>query len=296
LTGQLVNGLLIGAMYALLALGFTMIFGLLDKLNFAHPEAFMFGGFVGVMVGAGTGSQAIWIGLPLAFIIGGVFGLVTELICFRKFTGEDGKITSALSSVALGIVAVDLVHKVWGTEPVSVPFNSPLLQASFLAGGVRIAYLQVLILALSLGLMAALHWGVSHTSLGRQVRAVSESPVNAALFGVNVRLVTSLVFLVSSAFAAACGLLLALRTGIAASDIGLNFGLKAVAIMAIGGIGDMRGAAAAGFLVGIAEALTYHLGLGRLGELTAWAFMIVFLLFRPHGLFRSGLHSAETRA
>ena len=82
--GQLANGVIIGAMYALLALGFTLIFGLLDKLNFAHPEAFMFGGFVGVSAGAGfgmaPGSQAIWLGLPIAFALGGVFGLLTEVI------------------------------------------------------------------------------------------------------------------------------------------------------------------------------------------------------------------------
>ncbi len=296
MTGQLANGVIIGAMYALLALGFTLIFGLLDKLNFAHPEAFMFGGFVGVMSGAATGSQALWLGLPLALVAGGLFGLLTELVCFRKFTGEDGKITASLSSVALGIVAVDLTQKVWGTEPVSVPVQFSFLQESFSVGGARIAYLQILILALTLVLMAGLHWVVTSTSFGRQVRAASESPVNAALFGVNVKRVTSLVFFVSSALAAAGGLLLALRSGIANSEQGLTFGLKAVAIMAIGGIGDMRGAVVAGFLVGIAEALTYQFGLGRLGELTAWAMMILFLLFRPNGLFGGGLHSAETRA
>jgi branched-chain amino acid transport system permease protein len=120
--------------------------------------------------------------------------------------------------------------------------------------------------------------------------------VNAALFGVAVVRVTSLVFFVSSALAAGGGLLLALRTGLASSDIGSTFGLKAIAIMGIGGIGDLRGAVVAGFAIGIAEALTYQFGLGRLGELTAWATMILFLLFRPHGLFGGGLHSMETRA
>ena len=99
LTGQLANGVIIGGMYALLALGFTLIFGLLDKLNFAHPEAFMFGGFIGVAAGAATGAHALWIGLPLAMVAGGLFGLLTELVSFRKFTGEEGKITASLSSV-----------------------------------------------------------------------------------------------------------------------------------------------------------------------------------------------------
>jgi branched-chain amino acid transport system permease protein len=300
LIGQIANGVIIGAVYALLALGFTLVFGLLDKLNFAHPEAFMFGGFVGVLAAAGSasapGAQALWIGLPVAMVVGGLFGLVTELLCFRKFRGEDGKITAALSSVALGIVAVDLTQKIWGSEPVTIAFHSPWLEQAITLGGVRIPYLQLLILGLTLLLMAALHWLVARTSFGRQVRAVAESPINAALFGVNVRRVTSLVFFVSSALAAGAGLLLALRHGLAASDIGLTFGLKAIAIMAIGGIGDMRGAVVAGFIIGIAEALTYEFGLGRLGEMTAWATMILFLLFRPNGLFGHGLHSGEVRA
>lgn len=298
--GQLANGIVIGAMYALVALGFTLVFGLLDKLNFAHPEAFMAGGFVGVMAGSSTGSHALWLGLPLAMVAGGLFGLLTERISFRKFTGEEGKITAALSSVALGIVVVDIVHKFWGTEPISVPFAAPWLAQGYEVGGARITHLQITILALTLALMAGLHYIVGSTSFGRQVRAVAESPTNAALFGVDVKRVTSLVFFVSSALAAAGGLLLALRSGVANSELGLTFGLKAVAIMAIGGIGDLRGAVVAGFLVGIAEALTFQFGLGRLGELTAWALMIVFLLFRPNGLFGnsggSGLHSAEQRA
>lgn len=294
--GQIANGFLVGAVYALLALSFTLVFGLLDKLNFAHPHAFMTGGFVGVMVGSASGAQAMWLGLPVAMAVGGVFGLITELVCFRKFKGEESKTTTALSSVALGIVAVDLTQKVFGTEPVSTPFRSEWLQESVGIGGARVSTLQIVILALTLLLMAGLHWLVRRTSFGRQVRAVSESPVNAALFGVAVVRVTSLVFFVSSALAAGGGLLLALRTGLASSDIGSTFGLKAVAIMGIGGIGDLRGAVVAGFAIGIAEALTYQFGLGRLGELTAWATMILFLLFRPHGLFGGGLHSMETRA
>lgn len=296
LTGQIANGFLVGATYALLALSFTLVFGLLDKLNFAHPQAFMCGGFAGVIAGTESGSEAIWIGLPLALVLGGIFGLVTELVSFRKFKGEEGKITTALSSVALSIVTVDLVQKQWGTEPVATPFRSGLLQESIAVGGARISTLQLVILALTLALLAGLHWAVRRTSFGRQVRAVSESPLNASLFGVDVVRVTSLVFFVSSALAAGAGLLLALRTGLASSDVGSSFGLKAIAIMGIGGIGDLRGAVVAGFIIGIAEALTFQLGLGRLGELTAWATMILFLLFRPNGLFGGGLHSLETRA
>jgi len=296
LVGQIANGFLVGAVYALLALSFTLVFGLLDKLNFAHPQAFMCGGFAGVMVGSAASAQAMWLGLPVAMVAGGLLGLITEFVSFRKFKGEEGKITTALSSVALGIVVVDLTQKVYGSEPVATPFRSEWLQESMAVGGARISTLQIVILALTLLLMAGLHWLVRRTSFGRQVRAVSESPVNAALFGVPVVRVTSLVFFVSSALAAGGGLLLALRTGLASSDVGATFGLKAVAIMGIGGIGDLRGAVVAGFAIGIAEALTYQFGLGRLGEMTAWAAMIVFLLFRPHGLFGGGLHSMETRA
>ena len=119
---------------------------------------------------------------------------------------------------------------------------------------------------------------------GGSLRTVSESPEVAALLGINVTRVTQQTFVIASALAGVSGLLIASRTGAVAPEIGMSFGLKSLAVMAIGGMGDLRGAVVAGLLLGVAEGLTYWIGLGRLGEITVWVLMIVMLLVRPSGL------------
>jgi branched-chain amino acid transport system permease protein len=292
LAGQILNGLVSGAMYALVAIGFTLVIGVLDKLNFTHPEVFMLGGFIGLV-------SMTYLPLEWAFLsalaVGGLLGLFTEFVAFRRFPGGDSRITAALSSLALGLVLTDLVHKVWGTEPVPIPRQGGWLAESFSISGVHFLNLQLLVLGVTLVLMVGLHFLVNHTRAGRQIRALAEAPTSAALLGINVLRVKQAVFFISSALAAIAGLMLALRSDTASSEIGLTFGLKAMAIMAIGGMGDLRGAVIAGLGIGVLEALMFHFGLGRLGDLTVWGAMIAILLLRPGGLFSGGLHSQEQR-
>lgn len=292
LAGQIINGLVSGAMYALVAIGFSLVIGVLDKLNFAHPEVFMFGGFAALMT---VHALPLPLALVAVFFMGGVMGLLTEFIAFRRFTSNDAKITAALASMALGLVVADLVHKWWGTEPVPVSTPTGWLQQAHQVAGVAVLNLQLVILSVTFALMGSLHMLLHRTRMGRQIRALAESSVSASLLGINVRRVTQSVFFISSALAAVAGLLLALRGGAASSDIGLTFGLKALAIMAIGGMGDLRGAVIGGLLIGVLESLTFMLGLGRLVEMTVWVAMIAVLMFKPGGLFGGGLHNQEQR-
>src|SRR5215475_13116769 len=292
LFGLLINGLVSGVLYALVAIGFTLVIGVLDKLNFAHPEVLMIGGFVAVVAS----------GLPpyLAFITalatGGVLGLLVEFAAFRRFKDTDAKITAGLASMAVGLVLTDVAQKLFGTESVSLPIQSGWLSQRFQIAGVDFLNVQIVIVVTTAVLTSGLHVLLQRTKLGRQIRAVAESPVSASLLGINVLRISQAVFFVSSALAAEAGLLIALRSGAASSDIGLTFGLKALAIMAIGGLGDLRGALLGGLLIGVLEALMFHLGLGRLSELTVWLAMIVTLMVRPRGLLGSGTHGAEQRA
>lgn len=292
LAGQILNGLVSGAMYALVAIGFTLVVGVLDKLNFTHPEVFMLGGFIGLV-------SLTYLPLPWAFVlalvVGGLLGLFTELVAFRRFQSSDARITAALSSLALGLVFTDLTHKVWGTEQVPLPPQRGWLAGTFEIAGVQFLNLQLMVLGVTLVLMVGLHYLISRTKIGRQIRALAEAPISASLLGINVLRVKQSVFFISSALAAVAGLLLALRSDAASSEIGLTFALKAMAIMAIGGMGDLRGAVLAGFLIGVVEALMFYFGWGRLGEMTVWLAMIVILLLRPAGLFSGGLHSREQR-
>lgn len=294
IAGQLVNGIVVGSMYALIALGFTLIIGVLHRLNFAHPEVFMFGGFVGVA--AGGAAAPAWVAIPAAFLVGGLLGVAVERISFRKFRSEESGITASLSSLAVGLLLADAVHHRWGTDPVAVGLAPELSRGGVQIFGVTFVPLQGLVLGVALALMLALHWLVNRSALGRRIRAVADDPDHAALLGVDVKRVTQAVFFISSALAAVAGLLFAMRIGTASADIGLTFGLKALAVMAIGGMGDLRGAVVGGFLVGVLEALGIYLGLGRLAELIVWVFMIGVLIVRPQGLFGSPFHGGERRA
>jgi len=265
----------------------------LDKLNFAHGEIFMLGGFICVA------SIALGASLPIAILvtalITGLLGLVVEFIGFRKFQSPDAHLTAALSSFAIGLVIIDLSQKIWGAESVAVTLPGTLQTAAVSIGGLRIVVLRLAILVISLLLMLALYVVVTRSSLGRRIRAVAESPTKAALFGINVTRINQQVFFVASMMAGLAGLALALRTGYASSDVGFTFGLKALAIMAIGGMGDLRGALIGGLLIGVLEALAFHWGLGQLADVFVWLLMIVILLMRPSGLFGT-LISKEVRA
>jgi branched-chain amino acid transport system permease protein len=286
LLDQVINGLVSGGLYALIALGYTLVFGVLDKLNFAHTEVFMFGGYVGMVALAASGNLAV--AALVVILVTALMGLAIELISFRKFRSSDAQITAALSSLLVGLIIVELTQRTWGTDGKSLGISADIFTAGTRILGVQIAYVKLAILAFALILMAGLLLVIERTRLGRNIRAVSESPDAAQLMGIDITRVTQVTFAIASALAGLSGLMLACKTGVASSDIGFTFGLKALAVMAIGGMGDVRGAMAAGLLVGVAEGLTYEVGLGRLGEMTVWVLMILVLLVRPSGLFGGG--------
>ncbi len=282
---QLINGIVIGGMYALVALGFTLVFGVLEKLNFAHSEVFMVGGFIGLSsLALGL---PLWCAAVLVVIICGVLGLAVELVSFRKFKSSDAHITAAISSLAFGIVITETIHTIYGGEPLSLPFISELRTATIAIAGIQVHLVKLGILGITAILLATLFWVIKYTSLGRNISAVADSPINAALLGINVKAVNQQTFVISSILAGIAGLLLAVRTGIASPDVGLTFGLKALAIMTIGGMGSLLGAVVGGVLLGVVEALAVQFGLGGYGEIVVWVLMIAVLLIRPDGLLAS---------
>jgi branched-chain amino acid transport system permease protein len=293
LAEQVVNGIILGSMYALIAQGYTLVFGVLDKLNFAHGEIFMLGGFL-CLTSLALGAPLV-VAFIFAIVAAGILGLVVELVAFRKFTSPGGHVTAALSSFAVGLVITDLSHKAWGTQPLPLPLPDTLVSSVIELFGIKIVIARAGVLAVALFVMVVLHLIVMRSKLGRQIRAVAESPRNAVLLGINVTRVTQIVFFIASAMAGLAGVALAVRTGYASSDVGFTFGLKALAIMAIGGMGDLRGALLGGLLVGVVEALSFTYGLGQLADVFVWMFMILVLLIRPSGLFGSTIRR-EARA
>lgn len=293
IAGQIINGLVMGTMYALVALGFTLVLGVLHRLNLAHGDIFVLGGFVGL--GALNWGMPVWMTIPIAAVVGGVAGIAVEQVCFRRLKTHDAEMAAALSSVAFGIVVLDIVHKIWGTEPIALDEASLGPVSVIDIFGVRFTSIQVVIVAITIALMIGLHLLVSRTRLGRNIRALADNPQSASLLGISVGAVTRQVFVISSALGCVAGLLLTLRLDTASSDLGFGFSLKALAVMAIGGLGDLRGAVLGGLLIGVIEALAAQFGFDRFADLTVWVCMVAFLVFRPQGLFGSS-SGAETRA
>jgi branched-chain amino acid transport system permease protein len=289
---QLLNGVVLGSMYALVALGFTLVFGVLDKLNFAHSEIFMSGGFFGLA--ALAMGCPIWLAALLAITGCAFLGIAVELVSFRKFRSADARITAAISSLGFGIVITEVVHKMYGGDPVSLNLPAGIRNASIVMLGLRVQLVKIDILATAAIVLVALFWLLKRTALGRNINAVAESPTSAALLGINVRSVNQQTFIISSALAGLGGFLLALRTGLASPDVGISFGLKAVAIMTIGGVGNLVGAVIGGISLGVLESLAVQFGLGGYGEIIVWILMIVVLLIFPGGLFAR--HAMERRA
>jgi branched-chain amino acid transport system permease protein len=285
---QVVNGLALGSMYALVALGYTLTLGVLRLLNLAHGEVFMLGGFVGgALLVSGVPLPLVLLG---AAVGAGVMGLVVEWLCFRPM-GHEQELTPALATVVLGIIIVELAVKIWGSEPYNLP--SALADVDVGVGGLKLSLAQVVIILLALALMAALDVAVRRTELGRAMRAVSESATDATLTGINTRRIVTVTFVVSSALGGIAGLLLAWRTGVASVTVGLQFGLKALAVMAIGGLGHLRGAMLGGIVLGLVEALSFQWGLGSYSDLVVWAALVLTLIVRPGGLF--GTTAASVR-
>ena len=280
---QLLNGVTLGLMYALVALGYTLVFGVLRLLNFAHGEIFMLASVLAYLQLTDLG-WPVWVTLLVTSGTMGVVGIVLWATCFRPASREEDHMAPALSSFAFGLIITATVVKLMGMESRALPpnFNT----AGFELGPVSINGSQLWIFAVSIALMGGLIWFVRHTRPGRAMRAISENMRAAALMGVRKDRVIALTFFVSSALAGAAGVLILLRQGVTNPLIGLSIGIKAVAVMVIGGIGNFAGAVVVGLAVGIAEVMVVQYGQGALADAIVWTGLAIILLVRPSGIFR----------
>jgi branched-chain amino acid transport system permease protein len=282
---QLLNALMLGCNYALVAIGYTLVFGVLNMLNFAHPNVFALGGFLF------ASAALLALPLPVALLglvlAGALLGLSTELFCFRPAARHDNELAPAISSVAFAMVLTELIAKVWGSEPVRLPL---VLEAvTFTWGPFQISSIQLVILVASFGLMVAVDFLLQRTKTGYALRALAERRDVAQLLGVNVQATVLFAFMLSGVLAVLAGMLLALRLGLADPNAGLSYGLRALAVMVIGGLGNVRGAMVAGLLVGLVDVMTLAFLSQAYSGIAAWVLLIVTLLFKPSGLLGTRL-------
>lgn len=294
---QLINGLVLGSIYALVALGYTMVYGILELINFAHGEVTMIGAMVALaVIGAIAGSA---LDLPgLLVVLAGVMvaipacmalGYSIEKVAYRPLRRAP-RLAPLITAIGVSIVLQNAAMLIWGRQYVSFP--ALIAQDRHEILGAHITDLQIFIVLLSMLIMAALWLLVQRTSLGRAMRATAQSKEVAALLGVNVDWVISATFLIGSALAAVAGVMVSAYYGLAHYYMGFMLGLKAFSAAVLGGIGNIAGAMLGGLLLGVIEAL----GAGYIGELTggflgshyqdvfAFVVLILVLVFRPSGL------------
>ncbi|AXH94916.1 branched-chain amino acid ABC transporter permease [Ornithinimicrobium avium] len=283
---QLLNGLFLGSLYALFAIGFTLVFGILDRLNLAHPAVFAAAAFVGIELVA-VGGLSIWVALPLVAVVGAVLGLIIERVAFRPLTGRpDAHFAGLISSIGLGGMFIALLLFRYGPDTRRFPVEAfPTQTFTFL--GARVTVLQVAILAISIVLMVGLTWLVARTRLGRAMRAVAENPRAATVLGINVDRVTATTFALSSALGAVAGALFAMNVNSAQLGMGSAIELKGLAVIIVGGMGSLPGALVGGLVLGLAEVFAVQYIGSSWRDLVAFGLLFLLLVVRPQGLFGS---------
>ncbi len=281
---QLLNGLFIGSIYALFAIGFTLVFGILDRLNLTHPAVFAASAFIGIEL-VERGGLSIWLALPVVFVIGGVLGLIIERVAFRPLRDRpDAHFAGLISSIALAGIFVALLQARYGPDTRRFPVGS-FPDTRFEIAGAQVTLVQVVITAVSVVLMVALTWLVSRSRLGRGMRAVAENPTAARVVGLNVDLITSTTFAISSALGAVAGVLFAMNVNSAQLTMGTAIELKGLAVIIVGGMGSLPGALIGGLILGLTEVFAVQYIGSSWRDLIAFGLLFVILLIRPQGLF-----------
>jgi branched-chain amino acid transport system permease protein len=282
-TQQLVNGLFAGSIYALFAVGYTLVFGVLDILNLAHQAVFMLAAFTALELVIGS-HVSIYVALLIAMSVAGALGALLYAVAFRPLRGRPNSYFSALiSSIAMATIFEAVAQHAWGANAGHFPLGT-FPSHAFLVGSAVFTLLQVVILAVSLAMMIGLHLVVQHTKLGKAMRAVAENERAARVLGIDVERVVLISLVISSALGGVAGVLYALQYNSVAYDMGRPLELKGLAVIVLGGMGSIPGAVIGGFLLGLVEVQTVaHIGSG---ERDAAAFIVLFLilLLRPRGL------------
>lgn len=291
---QFINGVTQGGIYALLALGFTLIFGTLRMVTFAHGEVYMIGAYVGFEAIRLLAPNFL-LALAAALVATALLGIVVELLAFH-FLRDAPHATSLLVTIGVSILLVNAAQKIWGPETQALPYELLERLGSFEVevGGVPVTFLQIAVLGVTVLLMLALYLVIHHTPIGRVIRATSQDYEAAYAMGVNVNRVYMGAFAIGSMLAGVAGVLVGVYYNLFYPTMGGLYGLKAFSASVVGGLTSLPGAVAAGLLIGLVETFSVEFGVSNFRHIFSFVFMILVLLLRPGGLF-SGREAAPAR-
>jgi len=282
LVQQLANGLFLGAVYALFAIGYTLIFGVLDILNLAHAAIFMLAAFVALSL-VGFGFPLV-LAVALALVFAGLLGVLLDRIAFAPLRRRNaGTLVPLISSIGAAIVMQGIARGVWGPDEHRFPSNG-LSTAEFHLGSLSVGALDLIILAVALALMGILSYVMRSTALGRSIRAVAEDRVAAALLGIDIERTIALTFFIASALGGAAGILIGLQYNSVSLEMGARIELKGLAIIILGGMGSVTGAVIGAFILGAVETLSVAYVSSSYRDAIAFGVMFLILVLRPAGL------------
>jgi branched-chain amino acid transport system permease protein len=290
---QLINGLTLGAMYGLIAIGYSMVYGIIGMINFAHGEIYMIGAFFSIISFALLGILGItWVPLALLIVLllamacTSAYGWTVERLAYRPLRGSF-RLAPLISAIGMSIFLQNYVQLLQGANVKTLP---PVIRGGFVYGAdggftVRISYIQITIMLLTLILMIAFSYLIGRTALGRAQRACQQDLTMAGLCGVNVDRTISLTFVMGAALAAVAGVMATLYYGVIDFFIGFLAGIKAFTAAVLGGIGSIPGAMLGGLLLGLVEAFWSGYFSIEYKDVAAFALLILVLIFLPTGLF-----------
>ena len=291
---QLVNGITQGSVYALLALGFTMIFGTLRMVTFAHGEVYMIGAYVGFEM-IRLLYPSFFLALAAALVATALLGVVIEILAFH-FLRDAPHATSLLVTIGISILLVNLAQLIWGPETQALPYSllDKMDYGEIEIGGIFISYLQMAVLGVTVLLMGLLYILINKTKLGMVIRATAQDYEAAYAMGVGVNGVFMVAFAIGSMLGGVAGVLVGVYYNLFYPTMGGLYGLKAFSASVVGGLTSLPGAVVAGLIIGVVETFSVEFGASNFRHLFSFLFMILILLFRPGGLF-SGREFIQTR-
>ena len=279
---QLINGLSLGSIYALIALGYTMVYGIIQLINFAHGDVYMVGAYVGYVCMAHF-HLGFFTSLIVAMAVCAVLGMVIERVAYKPLRNST-RIAVLITAIGVSLLLEYTMMYFAGAEVRTYPPMPGFMSGSYHLGGVTVTALQLMIIAISVLLMVALQVIVKRTRLGRAMRAVSQDADAARLMGISVDNTISFTFALGSALAGAAGVLVGVYYNSINPLMGILPGLKAFVAAVLGGIGLIPGALIGGYLIGTMEVVVSGLGFSTYRDAAVFAILILVLIVKPSGL------------
>lgn len=288
---QIINGLTIGSVYALIALGYTMVYGILQLINFAHGEIYMIGAYMGIIaigffVYLGLADISLTLTLILTFIAAmiftGAYGITLERIAYRPMRNAP-RLSILISAIGMSIFLQNYVMLAQGAKDKIFPHDLKI-QGGLTIADAHITYIQIMIMLVSILMMSGLTYFVKKTKIGMAMRATSQDMRMAGLLGINTDRIIVITFLIGSILAGAAGVMISMYYGIVNFSMGYAAGIKAFTAAVLGGIGNIPGAMLGGILLGLLEALGAGYISSEYKDVFAFAILVIVLIFRPSGL------------